>query len=230
MIIINEYTVYRHINKTNGKQYIGITKQNPPSNRWGFNGINYKESSHFWSAICKYGWDNFDHEILYSNLTKEEACIKEKELISQFNTQNSNYGYNVLEGGNCPTIPDETREKMSNAMMGNKNGLGKKCSDEKKEKIRAAQIGRSFTEEHKQAISKAKKGKTHKSLSTESRKKIADAHEKTPVYCKETDTIYESIQECARQLGLWATLVCKVCKGKLKTTGGYHLCYYNDNI
>lgn len=114
--------------------------------------------------------------------------------------------------------------------MGNKNGLGKPCSEEKKEKIRSAQIGKTLSKEHREAISKAKKGKTHKSLNEESRKKIADAHVKTPVYCEETNTIYESIQECARQLNLWATLVCKVCKGKLKTTGGYHLSYYNDNI
>lgn len=227
---IEEYTVYRHINKINNKQYIGITKQNPPSNRWGNNGINYKESPHFWSAIQKYGWDNFEHEILYTKLTKDEACSIEIELIKKYKTQDRKYGYNIFSGGNCPEIPNEVRAKMSQSMMGNKNGLGKPCSEEKKEKIRAAQIGKTLSKEHRKAISKAKKGKTHKPLNKESRKKIADKHIKTPVYCKETDTIYESIQECARQLGLWATLVCKVCKGKLKTTGGYHLSYYNDNI
>lgn len=115
-------------------------------------------------------------------------------------------------------------------MMGNKNGLGKPCSEEKKEKIRAAQIGRTFTEERKKAISDAKKGKTHKPLSEESRKKIADAHDKKPVYCLETDTVYESIQACARKLGLEATVVCKICKGKGKSTKGYHVSYYENNI
>ena len=227
---LDNYYVYRHVNKINGKQYIGITSQNPPSNRWGANGCNYKESPHFWSAIQKYGWDNFEHEILYSNISKEEACEIEKKLIKEYKTQDRNFGYNVFEGGDCPEIPEETRQKMSKSMLGNKNGLGKPCSEEKKRKISAANKGKKFSEERKQAISRAKKGKTHKSLSAESRKKSADAHDKSPVYCKETNTIYESIQECARQLNLWATLVCKVCKGKLKTTGGYHLSYYNDNI
>lgn len=224
------YTVYRHINIINNKQYIGITKQNPPSNRWGNNGVNYKDCPHFWSAIQKYGWDNFKHEILYTNLSKEQACNLEKELIKQYQTQNREYGYNTLEGGDCPQITQEVRKKMSKSMMGNQNGLGKPCSEEKKKKISDAQKGRSFTEEHKMAISKAKKGKSHKPLNAESRKKIADAHKKNPVYCKETNIIYESVQECARQLNLWATLVCKVCKGKLKSTGGYHLSYYSDNI
>lgn len=227
---MDKYTVYRHKNKVNNKQYIGITKQNPPSNRWGNGGSNYSKSPHFWSAIQKYGWNNFEHEILYSDLTKEEACQKEIELIRQFKTQDKKYGYNVFKGGNCPEIPQETRAKMSQSMKGNKNGLGKPCSEEKKEKIRVAQIGKTLTKEHREAISNAKRGKTHKSLDEKSRKKIADAHDKKPVYCKETNVVYESVQECARQLGLWATLVCKVCKKKLKTTGGYHLSYYNDNI
>ena len=207
-----------------------MTKQNPPSNRWGNNGCNYKESPHFWSAIQKYGWDNFKHEILYTGLTKEQACLKEIELIKEYKTQDNEFGYNIFSGGNCPEIPDEVRTKMSKSMTGNKNGLGKPCSKEKIEKIKIAQIGKTLSKEHREAISMAKKGKTHKPLSEESRKKISDAHIKTPVYCEETNTIYESIQECARQLGLLATLVCKVCKGKLKTTGGYHLSYYNDNI
>ena len=227
---MDNYYVYRHVNLFNGKQYIGITMQNPPSSRWGTNGCNYKECKHFWNAIQKYGWDNFSHEVLYSNMSKEEACAMEKELIRRYKTQDGNFGYNIYEGGECPEIPDETRKKMSKSMMGNKNGLGKPCSEEKKRKISSAQKGKKFSEEHKHAISMAKKGKTHKSLSLESRKKSADSHKKNRVFCVETDTIYESIHECARQLNISATLVCRTCKGKQEATGGYHLSYYNDSI
>lgn len=73
------YTVYQHKNKINGKIYIGITMQKPEV-RWGKNGNNYKSSPHFYSAIQKYGWDNFEHNILFTGLTKEEACLKEQEL------------------------------------------------------------------------------------------------------------------------------------------------------
>ena len=80
------YTVYQHKNKINGKVYIGITSQKPEQ-RWR-NGEGYKSSPHFYSAIQKYGWDNFEHNILFVELTKEQACLKEQELIKEFNSMN----------------------------------------------------------------------------------------------------------------------------------------------
>lgn len=225
---MESYYVYKHTNKKNGKIYIGITKQKP-ENRWGNNGINYSNKCpYFWNAIEKYGWDNFFHEVVASGLTKEEACELEIRLIAENKTQDRNFGYNILEGGTAPSIPEEVRQKMSVSMMGNKNGLGHPCSEEKKKKISDAQKGRKFSEEHKRNISLAKSGKSHAPPSMEARKKISDSHEKNPVYCEETDTVYSSIHECARQLELQATLVCKCCKGKAKTTGGYHLHYYKE--
>ena len=227
MRFIEEYFVYQHVNKTNGKRYIGITKQHPEQ-RWGRNGVNYKECPHFWSVINKYGWDSFEHDVLYSGLSKEEACRIECELIKTHNTQDREFGYNVMSGGTAPSIPDEVRRKMSVSMRGNKNGAGKVCSEEKKKKISDAQKGKTLTEEHRANISKAKRGKTHKTLSKESRQKIADSHEKKAVFCQELNRQFPSIQECARELGLYATNICKCCKNKIKTTGGFHF-YYIDN-
>ena len=73
----NNYTVYMHKNKINGKVYIGITYQNVKY-RWRKNGEGYKKQK-FYNAIKKYGWDNFEHIILFENLTFEEACLKEQE-------------------------------------------------------------------------------------------------------------------------------------------------------
>ena len=105
------YYVYLHNNKINNKKYIGITKQKP-ENRWGLNGCNYNSSPYFYSAIQKYGWNNFEHIILYNNLTKEEACKKEIELINKYKTQNKKYGYNIMEGGSAPSLPKEVRDKL----------------------------------------------------------------------------------------------------------------------
>lgn len=131
------YTVYQHKNKVNGKNYFGITKQEVEK-RWGHEGINYKTSPYFYAAIQKYGWDNFEHIILFTNLTKDEACEKEQELIQRFNTMNRQFGYNSTSGGEAFVMNEETKQKISQAMMGNKNGLGHACSEEKKRKISAA--------------------------------------------------------------------------------------------
>ena len=114
--------------------------------------------------------------------------------------------------------------------MGNKNGLGHKCSEEKKQKISQAQKNRKFTEEHKRKLSESAK-KRHVSCSEEKKKKLAENYpNKKQVFCIETNKVYPSVQECARQLGLYATNISKVCKGIHKTTGGYHFSYYDNTI
>lgn len=90
------WTVYKHTSPVN-KVYIGITSQNP-EDRW-LNGNNYKGNKHFNSAIKKYGWSNFKHEILFENLTKQEAKDKEIELITLYDSTNPDKGYNLSSGG-----------------------------------------------------------------------------------------------------------------------------------
>ena len=89
------YYLYCHTNKINGKKYIGISIQKP-SRRWK-NGKGYKGCYKFQKAIDKYGWENFEHEILFDNLTKQEASKLEQEYISKYDTVNN--GYNILKGG-----------------------------------------------------------------------------------------------------------------------------------
>ena len=82
--------VYKHINKINGKIYIGITREKKPENRWK-NGLGYKHSSHLWAAIQKYGWNNFNHEVVASGLTEREACCMEIDLIKQYKSNNNQF-------------------------------------------------------------------------------------------------------------------------------------------
>ena len=84
------YTVYKHTNRINKKVYIGMTEQNP-KNRWK-NG-NY-HSYRFKADIDKYGWESFDHEILFQTDNYDEACQKEKCLIIENDSTNPDKGYN----------------------------------------------------------------------------------------------------------------------------------------
>lgn len=96
MPLTDSYIVYRHTNKADGKVYIGITKQDP-ERRWQ-KGAGYAKT-YFGNAIAKYGWDGFIHEILYSGLSKSEACGIEKQLIEKYDSRNRLHGYNICEGG-----------------------------------------------------------------------------------------------------------------------------------
>lgn len=133
------YTVYMHT-APNKKVYIGITGRNP-FYRWN-NGKGYEKQTHFYNAIKKYGWDNFKHEILFDGLSKEEACEKEIELIAEYKSNNPHYGYNVANGGNV-NIPCLKGEHFT---------------EEHKEKIKKALLGKKKTKEHAKHNGEAKKG------------------------------------------------------------------------
>ena len=90
------YNVYKHTNLINHKSYIGITSQKC-ENRWGINGKGYELQPKFYHAIQKYGWNNFQHDILYTNLNKETALKIEADLIKTYDTIEN--GYNVAPYG-----------------------------------------------------------------------------------------------------------------------------------
>lgn len=100
------WSVYAHISPSN-KYYVGITSQKP-ERRWR-NGDGYKHNKHFANAISKYGWDNFQHEIVASNLTEDEAKNFERILIEKLQSNNSKYGYNRSSGGDAARHCDETK-------------------------------------------------------------------------------------------------------------------------
>lgn len=92
------YILYFHISPSN-KVYVGITSAKDPQKRWGPNGIGYIKNKHLYSAIKRYGWDNFTHEIRLTGLTKEEAYNRERYYISLFRSDDPKYGYNKTKGG-----------------------------------------------------------------------------------------------------------------------------------
>lgn len=93
------YKVYVYTNKINGKKYVGQTSRTLEQ-RAERNGIGYKKCTKFWNAILKYGWENFEPNILYDDLTKEQANEIEIKLIRELKTQDDNFGYNIKYGGN----------------------------------------------------------------------------------------------------------------------------------
>ena len=49
-----------------------------------------------------------------------------------------------------------------------------------------------------------------------------------PVYCEELNKTFDGAHAAARELGLDNSHIIKCCKGKQKTTGGYHFRYQEE--
>ena len=106
------FFVYKHTSPS-GKVYIGITSQ-LVERRWR-GGKGYPQNERLTNAIHKYGWDAFTHEILFSGLTKEQACEKEKELIARYDAYNPKKGYNKSLGGEHGRHSEQTRSRIGEA-------------------------------------------------------------------------------------------------------------------
>lgn len=87
----NNNVVYKHTNPENGLVYYGIAEDY--LERWD-NGFGYQANKQFWNDIVKYGWRNFKHEIIFENLTREEAKFYEGLLIQETQSYLPENGYN----------------------------------------------------------------------------------------------------------------------------------------
>lgn len=208
-----EFMVYVHTSP-NGKRYVGQTCCEKLEYRCGKNGSQYSGNAHFASAIKKYGWDNFKHEVVADNLTQEEANRLEKDLILKFNSTDPDFGYNYESGGRTGPIANfSTRQKISDAMK------GRKLSDSVRSAISERMKGNNNF-----------RGKTH---SEESRKKIGLAHKgkitlSKPVLCIETNQIFASAKFAAEFLGdvKYRSAISACCLGEQKTSHGHRWKYY----
>ena len=101
--------IYCYTNKINGKKYIGQTIN--PENRYNSHKRNYLNpkykdyNSLLHQAFRKYGFDNFEYEILVKDIGNIEMLNNlEIYYIKHFNSKVPN-GYNVEDGGKNASKP-----------------------------------------------------------------------------------------------------------------------------
>lgn len=140
------YTIYVHTCHVNGKKYVGWTGLTIEE-RWLEHLADTRRVSAkyrlFKQALAKHGYDKWDHDVLETCSTVEEARSSEIKWIAVLKTnglRDGHHGYNMTDGGDGRVAPHDelTKLKIANALRGNKCGLGKKglpCNEATRSKL-----------------------------------------------------------------------------------------------
>lgn len=199
------WTVYMHTSPS-GKVYIGITSKKP-SYRWGAEGANYARCPYFHNAILKYGWDNITHDIVYQGLTKEEAITVEQALINKY--KELNLSYNITDGG----------EGLI--------GCTRILSNEWKDKLSKAHLGKHHTSETKAKMSVSRKGKpqTKEWIA----KRVIKKQKPVEAFVGGTWIKFNSVKEAAEHFKQCDRNIAAVCRGERHTVNKIKFRYYDSN-
>ena len=212
----NNYTVYMHRNKVNDFKYIGITSKKLNA-RWR-NGKGYSvvDQPVFGKAILEFTWENFEHLILFKNLSREEALAKEIELIALYHTYIGDpecKGYNMTPGGETGGMLGRHHSEESKQRISASN-LGKIRTASMRARYSQARKGIPQSEAVKQAVSKANKGRP--------------ANNRRPVICIETQETFASIKEVVEKFDNNESIRTCVQQEAYQTGAGYHWAYLDD--
>ena len=209
------YKLYMHLNKTNGKVYIGQTKHSYVS-RWN-DGKGYGSCSRFAKAIKKYGWNGFEHIPLIEKLSKIDVDYFERFFIAFFDSQNPEFGYNLTAGGDeCPFDSPIVRENHREAMK--KLSTDPEWLENHCEAMKKLSTDPEWLEKNREGVKK-------RSANPEWREKNREANRKRckKVRCVETNIVYDSITEATIAVNLKSrSTIIMCCGGKRETAGGYH--------
>jgi hypothetical protein len=209
---MDEYYVYKHTSPSN-KVYIGITKNNPVV-RWA-NGNGNKENKSFYLDILTYGWDNFEHEILYSGLDKRTCDITERTLIKSYNSTNPIYGYNRSLGRlHSKTSIEKMKESQKNRWK-NKN----KYLDYRQKQINKINKFNDID------CTVTNINNLLRNTSKTDNKKISNQKK---VYCIELNKMFNSIYEASELTKIGYNSIIRCASGKQATAGKLRWLYKRD--
>lgn len=201
--------IYAHINKINSKAYIGQTNQ-LPEDRWGPNGIGYSKSRKFYNAIKKYGWDNFEHIILYMEIGVESLDDLERDYISKYNTLKN--GYNLTYGGKkLLKHTDDQKRRISESC---KRVLREKYDNDPKYRATVLKNFSMRKNRSRYGSDNSFYGKTHTS---EMKNKFLTRS----VRCIDTGEIFNSISDACSKYNIRRTGITACCSGHQHKCGGY---------
>jgi hypothetical protein len=224
----NKYYLYRHIRLDKNKPfYIGIgTKQNRPhphmksEYRRAFE-TNRKES-YIWNNITSK--TQYEVEILFESDDYEFIKEKEKEFIKLYGRIDLKTGTlaNMTDGGDGIIGYTPSKEKIERHKL---FMIGKKQSEEQKQKRIQSRKGYRHSEETKLKISNSHKGKKVSKDHIEKLHKGQILANSKPIlqYDLQGNFIreWQSATIAAKEINLHPTSIRHCVQGKTKTSGGY---------
>ncbi len=208
--------IYCIRNPISGKEYIGQTIQELSKridhHKW--RSTLEATNSAITAAIHKYGWGNFEVEVICECNTQEELDSMELSHIEKRSTI-SPRGYNLRAGGNGRGgCSDETRERISQAKKGVKLSVPHRRS------LSEAHKGNRWSEEHRRKASRFMKGKK---LSPEAYANALKSNSKDYVLIDPDgkEIHITNMAAFCRDNGLLNTAMCKLVRGRLDCYRGY---------
>jgi group I intron endonuclease len=211
--------IYR-ITSPTGKVYIGQSVNIDIRKRAYINGHCVDQPS-IYRSIQKYGWDNHIYEIIENcsldQLNERELYWKQYEL-DKVKGDWSKVLFCKLHDNGGGNLSDITKQKISNATKGKPKPS---FTVEHKNKISNAKKGWIITQEHRDKISKANQGNKQLSLAIQQRvNKIIKPIIQYTIdgkFIKEWDSIISA----SISLNINDGNICSNLKGNYKTAGGF---------
>lgn len=203
--------IYKITNLVNNKIYIGSSIS--LGERWTNHKIslrnNKHDNIHLQRAYNKYGKDNFKFDIIEYVDNVDILIDREQHWIDKLDICNDKIGYNI-----CPTAG---------------NCLGRELSEKTKNKLRVAFLGRKHTDESKQKMREAQiKNGTKPSFKGFKWSKDAILKVSKQVINLDTGETFISISEASRFYNPSISSIVKVCKGQRRTCGRFRWKYLED--
>ncbi len=227
--------IYKTTNLINGKIYIGQ-----------FNGIDkyyIGGGKYFKRAVKKYGRKNFKFEILtQGDFNIQLTDSLEIHYIQLYNATNKKIGYNIAPGGGGKTgffltqehkdkiskahkgkikgpLSEEHKLKLSKANKGRSYGVGRKNSQEFKDKCRLRKLGTKLSTKTKLKMSLASLGKPKLNTANmnKTKRKPILQYDLNMNFIKEWTHLEKACKELKISIG--NTSSC--CNNKRPTSGGF---------
>jgi hypothetical protein len=201
--------VYRHIRfDTNEVFYIGIGSDNDGKYKRAY---DTGSRSYFWNNIVSK--TNYKVEIILNDITWEEACLKEIELIEFYGRRDLNKGtlVNMTDGGDGILgyiFSRDSREKRSISKLGDKNpsfGVYFKHTKEAKDKMKLSRA---------KQVNQPMQGKTH-SEETKEKMKLSSKNKKKIQHI-ETGLIFNSQNEASQYFNIPVSTISWQVRNKTK--------------